>query len=282
MSANTDLSAYGPVAITQESSILVIEAAQSAVTIANVLTNLLSPEQRQTSRLAELPATSATSRWVLEMLQLQAVSVLLLLEPTLRSQYSISVVSEGDLSPYERVVARETASLASWGIGITSPTTGITISPTMFSGSDHSTNEGPAQTMTGTGMELDEDAGVVSEEFIDDHDGLPSPPPSPPAAAPAPAPPNSVTTSMRENGIWLMWIEMMGGMAPSTRHPEIVGQELDEDEDDMDEEQLETKIGLTTTMLELDAHVSSTGSGSLDVMEMTADHLQDLGHPPGT
>lgn len=45
-SANTDLSLYGPTAIPQAPSILVIHAARRTVNIADIICTLLGPEQR--------------------------------------------------------------------------------------------------------------------------------------------------------------------------------------------------------------------------------------------
>lgn len=79
---------------------------------------------RETSRLAELPGNGGSARWVLEMLQPQAASLIILSEAALWSEHRISVVLESELGPEERDLARQTASSSSWGLGISSPMTG--------------------------------------------------------------------------------------------------------------------------------------------------------------
>ncbi|KAG8910677.1 hypothetical protein FRC00_007744, partial [Tulasnella sp. 408] len=262
---DTDLSPYGPTAFAQDSAIFIIESSHMDInTVANVLGSLLSSEQRATSRLAELPATSASSRLVLETIQVQAVGVLLLWAPTLRNEFSISLVPEVEISYEEWILAREAASLADWGLGTPA------------------TTAGPAATVGEASMDLDGNGDALAGDFVDDHTivgGTNAP--SPPPAVEAPVPLDGATISMIEDGLLTMLGEMTGGMGASTSHPHIVEQEQDEDEEDMDDEELEMNIQYISNALELDLYASNSGNETLDAMEMNTDLLQNLIHPPG-
>lgn len=283
--ANTDLSLYGPTAIPQISSILVIHAARRAVNITNIIHTLLGPELRETSRLAELPGNGGSARWVLEMLQPQAASLIILSEAALWSEHRISVVLESELGPEERDLARQTASSSSWGLGISSPMTEITVTPAMFGWNNYDISEGPDENLAGTGMELNEAGEGVSEQFIGDPttaalEGADLP--SPPAAPQAPVLPDHESMLMFENEIRTLFTGMLGGMGSSFGHADMVAQEQDEDEDQMNAEQMELSVRRIKNIFIQECHASRSGSGSLDVMEMAAASLYDLIGPTAT
>ncbi|KAG8894232.1 hypothetical protein FRC01_013080 [Tulasnella sp. 417] len=283
---DTELSAYGPVAITAGSSILVIQGPQSVVNMSNLLEHLLTPNQRQVSRLAELPATPASTRCVFETLQTQANGLELEKPLLLLTGDSPRLRQEKQYHP-TFLVGMFMAQLPSQLTPRTLP------------------NEGSPAAVAQTAMELDGNGDGISEEVTEDPSKsltLPSLTtfadhfhpflvmaiaqtvnPPPPVAAPEQLLPSDETTSMIENTIWTMWGEMQGGMTQSTAYSDLVAQEEQHgEEDEMDEEQLEATIRSIQNTFEHDCGASSSGIGSLDVFEFHADVLQNVSQPPGT
>ncbi|KIO29964.1 hypothetical protein M407DRAFT_21018 [Tulasnella calospora MUT 4182] len=246
--SNTDLSAYEPAAIAQETSILVIEAREIGIDVAGVLASFLVPEQREASRLADIPATSSSTRWVLEMRQLQAVTTLLLQRQTIEQTYSLYITSEMDMSLEECAQARHRASLANWGLGLSPVTTDIVIYPNMLSASAYS---------------------LTVLEVVD------SPPPVTVQAPPLQDPETFFTF---ENQVFAVGTQYIGGMHSSAVHANIVGQQDDMDDEELDDDELEEDIRNMELMLEQEIFASRTGSASLRMMDADLNSLHSLLH----
>ncbi|KAG8950281.1 hypothetical protein FRC04_007915 [Tulasnella sp. 424] len=271
--SNTDISPYWPSAIAQRSpTILLVEVEQGDVDVQGVIGALLSADQSATSRLAELPGASTIRRWVLEMLQPQAVSAILQSKPFLWRSYSISILSETDMSLHERVKSRERASLVGWGIGSPVPDT---ISPSVLSTSLDIT------AAAGQAMELDEE-----EQMSDYLPALANAEPettssSSPAAAEIPSFLNDETLTMIENTLYSIGMQMVGSMLPSRTHADVIAQRREKDEHEMDDKELEEDTNNMEHMLEAAAYASSSGSVSLAVVEEACRGISHLIVPEG-
>ncbi|KAG8916112.1 hypothetical protein FRC01_003368 [Tulasnella sp. 417] len=278
---STDLAPYGPGAMGHHTSIVILEATQPTANIANVLGSFLAPAQRQFSRIAELSATSSSTRWVLEMGQVQAVSSLLQQRTLLQNTFSIVMTEETEVSPEERVEAREAASVASWGLGLASPTASDFISPIMLHGGppDHIP---AAPTPPEPEMELDvQDTEVIG--YLGDEAGTALDPVeagnAPPAFAPNPHTLQDPELSlMLESHVLTAAMQYLGGMQPSAMQGDIILQQHDEDDEDMTEEQLEEDIRRIEIIMEQEVDASRSGSGSLDLMLLDLNILHGLLH----
>ncbi|KIO17056.1 hypothetical protein M407DRAFT_33284 [Tulasnella calospora MUT 4182] len=269
--SNTDLSAYGPAEIAQETSILAIEAREIGIDVAGVLASFLAPEQREASRLTDMPATSSSTRWVLEMRQLQAVTALLLQRQTIEQTYSLYITSEMDMRSEERAQARHRASLANWGLRLSSVTTGITIYPIMLSAGAYSLSP-PGTPPSGSEMKLDEEE-ITTIEGLDNED-------------------NEMTEQLDDDSAVLevvdssplVTVQLPPLQDPETffafenQHANIVGQQDDMDGEELEDDELEEDIRNMELMLEQEGFAARTGSASLRMMDANLNNLHGLLH----